>query len=753
MRQLSRLKFRVYGRVQGVGYRPFVYREALRLNLKGFVKNTNNYVEIEVEGEQVNIDLFARRLLSDAPIEAHVDRLESVSLTPKNYDVFEILSSTGEGGPYGEIGPDIAACHSCLEETLDPNNRRYRYALNSCAHCGPRYSIIDSLPFDRSNTSMRDFSLCPACEREYCDPKNRRFHAQTISCHACGPKLSFLDQNGRLLAEDQSVLMQAADALRRGAIIAIKGVGGFQLCVDARSDAAVQELRRRKQRRSKPFAVMFGELSSVTEVCFLSNQEEKILNGPVRPIVLLKLKSQKLSGALAPDLAWLGVMLPAMPLHYLLLKELGFPIVATSANISDQPMIADENLALSQLNGIADYFLIHDREIIWPIDDSVVRVVYDRALMLRHARGYAPAYVKVSDLTAGILGAGGYLKNTISYSYNHVLFHGPHIGDLATPEARRRHDQQIDRLTRQQEIGLIFAGDMHPDVMAATCVQAEASVAGVQHHVAHIVSCLVDNGLVPPVLGVAWDGAGVGDDGRLWGGEFLKISKGAWRRVGHMRGFSLPGGALAFEEPRRAAIGLLFEIYGDSLFSMSEFLPLAEFSALEKMTLQQMLKKDIQINHTTSVGRIFDAFAALLGVCQRASYEGQAAAMLESLAQDAPAPKAYTCKLEKSFGDMLVVDWEPVLRHVLIDWESGCLVNDIAAGIHIALADAVVSVASALQETRVALSGGCFQNAYLTQAVVASLQQNGFEPFWHQNIPPNDGGLAVGQAVWTSWRR
>ena len=321
MRQLSRLKFRVYGRVQGVGYRPFVYREALRLNLKGFVKNTNYHVEIEVEGEQVNIDLFALRLLSDAPIEAHIDRLEIVSLTQKNHEVFEILPSTEEGGLFGEIGPDIAACQSCLEETLDPNNRRYRYALNSCAHCGPRYSIIDCLPFDRSNTSMRYFSLCPACEREYCDPENRRFHAQTISCHACGPKLSFLDYNGRLLAEDQSVLMQAADALRRGAIIAIKGVGGFQLCVDARSDAAVHELRRRKQRRSKPFAVMFGDLSRVTEVCFLSKQEEKILNGPARPIVLLKLKSQKLSGALAPDLAWLGVMLPAMPLHYLLLKE------------------------------------------------------------------------------------------------------------------------------------------------------------------------------------------------------------------------------------------------------------------------------------------------------------------------------------------------------------------------------------------------------------------------------------------------
>jgi hydrogenase maturation protein HypF len=751
MGRLLRQRFRVLGRVQGVGYRPFVCRLALSLNLKGFIKNTKNYVHIEVEGAEDVVDRFRLELLRDAPSQAQIDHLESISVALENDGSFKILSSVEDGSDFGEITPDIAVCSSCIDEVLDPNNRRYRYALNSCAQCGPRYSIIDSLPYDRSNTSMHQFLLCRACDIEYQDPGNRRFHAQTISCHECGPRLSLFDHAGHLVVQDRDALVQMVEALRRGAIVAVKGVGGFQLCVDARSDEAVLELRRRKQRKSKPFAVMYSAISAVKEVCFISEQEEVLLSAAERPIVLVKLKSQQLSKFLAPGLAWLGVMLPAMPLHYLLLQELGFPIVVTSANVSDQPIISDDNLAFSQLRGIADYFLTHNREILWPIDDSVVRVVCDRKLILRRARGYAPGYFKVSNLRAGILGSGGYLKNTISYSDNNLLFLGPYIGDLVAPEARDRHELQVKKLTRKQEAAVTYAADLHPDFIASAHFQPASSQKNIQHHVAHIVSCLVDNELLPPVLGVAWDGAGFGDDGRLWGGEFIKISLNSWRRVAHMRVFSLPGGVQAFKEPCRAALGLLYEIYGEDLFLNSNLIPLGEFSDLEKTNLLQMLQRNIQTYHTTSIGRIFDAFSAILGICQRVSYEGQAAAMLESLAHEARVPRTYACTLVKSLDEMLVVDWEPVVRQVLIDLENGHDLAEIAAGIHFALAQAVVSVAYELQEHHVALSGGCFQNAYLTQAVVKSLQLGGFSPFWHESIPPNDGGLAVGQAVWAAW--
>ncbi len=751
MGHLLRQRIRVYGRVQGVGYRPFVCRLALSLNLTGFIKNTKDCVHIEVEGAEADVDRFSLQLSSDAPCQAKIDYLESTSVALENDATFEILSSIENGSDFGEIPPDIAVCSSCLDEVLDPNNRRYRYALNSCAQCGPRYSIIDALPYDRSNTSMHQFSLCSACQREYQDPENRRFHAQTISCHECGPRLSFLDHAGDLVVQDCDALAQTVEALRSGAIVAVKSVGGFHLCVDARSDAAVLELRRRKERKSKPLAVMYATISAVKDECFVSEQEEKILSAAERPIVLVKLKSQQLSKFLAPGLSWLGVMLPTMPLHYLLLQELEFPIVVTSANISDQPIISDENLAFSQLRGIADYFLTHNREICWPIDDSVVRVVCGRKLILRRARGYAPGYFKVSNLRAGILGSGGYLKNTISYSDNNLLCLGPYIGDLVTPEARDRHELQVKKITRKRESAITYAADLHPNFIATAHFQPKISQENIQHHVAHIVSCLVDNELLPPILGVAWDGAGFGDDGSLWGGEFIKISMNSWRRVAHMRGFLLPGGVQAFKEPCRAAVGLLYEIYGDDLFLNSNLIPLGEFSPLEKTNLLQMFQRNIQTYYTTSVGRIFDAFSALLGICQRVTYEGEAAAMLESLAHKALVPRTYACTLTKSLNEMLVVDWEPVLKQVLIDLENGHDLAEIAAGIHIALAHAIVSVASELREFRVALSGGCFQNAYLTQAVVSSLELGGFSPFWHERIPPNDGGLAVGQSVWASW--
>ena len=751
MGHLLRQRFLVYGRVQGVGFRPFVSRLALSLNLKGFIKNTKNCVHIEIEGAKEAINRFTLALSRETPSQVKIDYLESITLALENDVSFKILSSIEDGSDFGEIAPDIAVCNSCLDEVLDPNNRRYRYAFNSCAQCGPRYSIIDSLPFDRSNTSMHEFSLCPLCKTEYQDPENRRFHAQTISCHECGPRLSFFDHQGHLVVRDRDALAQTVEALRRGAILAIKGVGGFQLCVDARSDAAVLELRRRKQRKSKPFAVMYPAITAAKDVCFISEQEEKILSAVERPIVLVKLKAQRLSKYLAPGLSWLGVMLPAMPLHYLLLQDLGFPIVVTSANISDQPIISDEKLAFSHLHGIADYFLTYDRDIRWPIDDSVVRVVCDRKLMLRRARGYSPGYFKVSNLKAGILGSGGYLKNSISYSVNNCLFLGPYIGDLVTPEARDRHALQIKKMTHNQVAAITYAKDLHPDFIDADRLQSGSIQRGVQHHVAHIVSCLVDNDIVPPVLGVAWDGAGFGDDGSLWGGEFIKISSNSWRRVAHMRGFLLPGGAQAAKEPCRAALGLLYAIYGESLFLNLDLIPLGAFSALEKTNLLQMLQRNVQIYHTTSMGRIFDAFSAILGICQRVTYEGQAAAMLESVACKAYAPRPYVCALVKSLDDILVIDWEPVVRKVLIDLENGHDLAEIAAGIHIAFAQAIVAVAGEFHERRIALSGGCFQNAYLTQAVVKSLKLAGFSPFWHERIPPNDGGLAVGQAVWASW--
>ena len=753
----------IRGAVQGVGFRPFVYRLATELGLEGWVRNSAAGVLIEVEGGSASLEQFLLRIERERPPRAFIQSLESSFLDPVGFDRFEIRASLA-GAKTALVLPDIATCPDCLREVLDPSDRRYRYPFTNCTNCGPRFSIILALPYDRPNTTMRAFEMCQACRAEYENPLDRRFHAQPTACSACGPHLELWARDGAVVATRHDGLVRAAEALRAGAVVAIKGLGGFQLVVDARNDAAVRELRRRKAREEKPFALMYPSLEVVKADCEASELEERLLRSAESPIVLLSRKRREQErgaggaacpvASIAPGNPYLGVMLPYTPLHHLLMRELGFPVVATSGNVSDEPICTDEHEVLDRLGHLADLFLVHDRPIARHVDDSVVRVIMGRELVMRRARGYAPLPVRIRGAGAAALAVGAHLKNTIAASVGPDVFISQHIGDLETPRAFDAFRRVIGSFEALYELEpSVVACDLHPGYLSTQFARSSGrEVVAVQHHFAHALACMAENEIDGPVLGVSWDGTGYGVDGTVWGGEFLRVTGEGFVREACLRPFGLPGGEAAIKEPRRAALGVLYELFGDRALEMAELPPVSAFSTRERAILARMLRQRINTPRTSSVGRLFDAVASLVGLRQEVRFEGQAAMELEFALQAVACDESYPLPLGAapsgaSDAPRRLVDWAPMIEAILDDVRSGRAVATVAARFHNALAEAVVAVARDVGEAAVVLSGGCFQNRYLTERVVRRLRAEGFRPYWHQRVPPNDGGIALGQIV------
>lgn len=753
-----RIRIELRGVVQGVGLRPYVSGLARTLDLGGWVANSASGVTIEAEGPGAAVETFVRRLGAGLPLQATIETLIRTDDEPLGETTFRIRDSVaGATGTAAHVTPDIATCAACVAEIFDPEARRHHYPFTSCAHCGPRFSILEALPFDRANTTLRMFELCDACEAEYADPDNRRFHAQTIACPDCGPRVWLEDTAGCSGHEQYAAILAAVAALRDGQVVALKGLGGFQLLVDAGNETAVNALRERKRRLAKPFAVMAPDLAWVEQHCRITPHERELLCSGAAPIVLLPRRAPRgdappaVAGAVAPENPLLGVMLPTTPLHHLLTAAFAAPLVATSGNVSDEPLVASNASARERLRGVADQWLLHDRDIAWALDDSVVRVVAGRPLLLRLARGYAPQSVALAAPAAPALALGGQLKAAPAVTLGDRIVLGPYIGDLHTPRARRRFQRELDGMCRLHGITpASLACDEHPDYYTSSVAQTRSqSVVRVQHHLAHVLACVADNALAGPVLGVAFDGSGYGSDGTVWGGEFLHLDGVNVRRAAHLRQFALPGGERAVSEPRRAAAGVLFELFGESVFDAGDFAPLAAMSAAERRIIRRMLTRGINSPRTSSIGRLFDAVASILDLVQLSHYEGHAAMALEFALDATPAAAGYPLPL-REHGDSCVLDWAPLVHAVLADIRGGAGLAHMAAAFHNALAAGIVAVAERVGELQVVLSGGCFQNRYLSEQTIAALRAAGFDVYWHRQVPPNDGALALGQAAWAA---
>ncbi len=739
----------VRGAVQGVGFRPTVYRLARDLGLGGWIRNSGAGVDMELEGAATLLEQFLQRLPEELPPLAAVRSLDTREVPLQGEAEFCIRASLNEAEPTVLVLPDLAPCPACLREVDDPKDRRYRYPFANCTLCGPRFSILRELPYDRAATTMAGFAMCPDCRSEYEDPRDRRFHAQPVACPRCGPRLALWDPQGRTRALTEEALRQAAEALRQGQILALKGLGGFQLLVDARYEAAVARLRQRKGRETKPLALMVPDLEWANRLCRVTSVEQGLLTSQAAPIVLMaRGENCPVAPGVAPGMPRVGVMLPSTPLHYLLMQDLGFPVVATSGNFSDEPLCTDEQQALRRLGSLADLFLVHDRPIARPVDDSVVQVVAGAPQVLRCARGYAPLPLPLpvgKSASADILAVGGHMKGTVALTVGGEVVVSQHLGDLDTLPSRRNFQVTIDSLCRLYRFHpKQVACDLHPDY--ASTMHARnlgLPLVPVQHHEAHLYAGMLEAGLEPPVLGVSWDGTGFGPDGTVWGGEFFVVRAEGCRRVAHLRAFRLPGIAIAVREPRRAALGVLHVL--DPRLGFAGVAPIESFEAQELIILRAMLGRGIHSPWTSSAGRLFEATAALLGLRQRNLFEGQAAMELEACL-DGQLPSGQPIPLNLVEGDPLQLDWVPFMRHLLEGIRSGRPQALMAGDFHLAMAGAIRAVALRMGLPKVVLSGGCFQNRALTETTVSMLRQEGFQPFWHKVLPPNDGGLAAGQA-------
>jgi hydrogenase maturation protein HypF len=749
----QRMHINIRGAVQGVGFRPFVYRLASEMSLPGWVLNSPQGVFIEVEGEKQELDSFLIRIQNEKPVPSFIQSLEYTFLDPVHYSSFEIRSSEQAGTKSALILPDISTCEVCLSEVLDPGNRRYRYPFTNCTHCGPRFTIIESLPYDRPNTSMKCFEMCRDCREEYENPHDRRFHAQPNACPACGPQLQLWSPSGEVLSIQHDALLEAVSAVREGKIIALKGLGGFHLIADAHNPEAIETLRFRKHREEKPFALMYPSLDCIRLDCNVSQLEARLLASSESPIVLLECKSRRsIVSAISPGNPYLGAMLPYTPLHHLLMKEIGFPIIATSGNLSDEPICIDEREALKRLAGIADLYLIHNRPIVRHVDDSIVRVVLGRELVLRRARGYAPLPIHCEESVSNILAVGGHLKNTIALTVDHNIFLSQHIGDLENKEASEAFQQVIDSFQSLYRINPDrVVADLHPDYLSTKYArECGIPLISIQHHFAHVAACIAENQLDGAVLGIAWDGTGYGLDGTIWGGEFLLTDNISFTRVASFRKFRLPGSSPAIKEPRRTALGVLYEIMGSGLFDQKNLPPVRAFSDSELSILAQMLQKGINSPWTTSVGRLFDAVASLSGLRQVIKFEGQAAMELEFVIGSEETDEFYPYAISEQPGiqnarSEMVIDWETSILAILQDFQNSIPLATISKKFHNMLAEIMVAVARRIAEKRVVLTGGCFQNKVLLERAVRRLEEEGFRPYWHQRVPPNDGGISLGQ--------
>lgn len=743
----------VKGIVQGVGFRPFVYALAQRNHLTGWVRNTSSGVEIWIEGEPSAIEVFSSTLRSSPPPLAVIDQITVNSEQPNGYAQFEILESQPQPGQFIPISPDIATCPDCRRELFDPHDRRYRYPFINCTNCGPRFTIIQDIPYDRLKTTMSGFPMCPECRVEYENPSDRRFHAQPVACPACGPSV-WLEQSSQPKVEGEDAIAAARRLIAAGKIIAVKGLGGFLLACDATNPQAVETLRQRKKRSDKPFALMAFSIDAVKEFAAVSSQEELQLSSPQAPIVLLpKLPGSKLAPQIAPNQRTVGFMLPYTPLHWLLLEPAAdFPraLVMTSGNRSEEPIAYQDEEARLRLGDIADAFLMNDRPIHMRTDDSVMNLAAGRPYFFRRARGFSPQPVNLPLQIPSTLAAGAELKNTFCLTREGYAFLSHHIGDLENLETLQSfeegitHYEKLFRITPE-----LIACDLHPDYLASRYAHDRVEkenlpLVQVQHHHAHIASVLADNGwdTDEPVIGLSFDGTGLGTDGAIWGGEVLFGGYTHFQRSFHLEYVPLPGGDLSVHKPARMALAHLWK---SGIDWEPDLPPCSAICYEERMAMRLQMEKKLNSPLTSSMGRLFDAAAALIGIRHTATYEGQAAIEMEALAQE-DEKGYYTFRINEGS-----IDASPVWKDLLVDWRKGVSVPVLSARFHNSVVELCRQVCALVKSQTgcdtVALSGGVWQNRYLLEHTLPALQKDGFNVLWHRQVPTNDGGLALGQAL------
>ena len=743
----------VTGIVQGVGFRPFVYRLAQECRLTGFIANTPAGVTIEVQGDPGCLDRFLERLPAEVPPLAKITSLVPRDAESQDETAFRIVSSRLDTPPKALISPDVAVCDDCLREMMDPRDRRFRYPFINCTNCGPRFTIIYDIPYDRARTSMAPFQMCPACQAEYDDPPNRRFHAQPNACWNCGPQLQLLSDDGSRL-DVAEPLREAARLIEQDRIVAVKGLGGFHLACNARSETAVNALRERKRRVEKPFALMLRRIEDVDRFCVADDAARNVLLSMERPIVLLPRKPDAgLADSIAPRNRYLGVFLPYTPLHYLLFASGKFDaLVMTSANLSEEPIAIDNQDAVHRLYNIADAYLVHNRDILRRCDDSVVRINAGHTQTLRRSRGFVPVPVPLEHEAQPILAVGGELKNTICIVRGNEAFLSQYVGDLENLESYNFFAEAVEHLQRILEIQpQVIAYDLHPDYFSTKWALASEGkqLIGVQHHHAHIASCMAENHLDGKVIGIALDGTGYGTDGAVWGGEVLIADYRDFERAAHFEYVPLPGGAAAIHEPWRVALSYLVKHYVKDLNNLD--LPfLRGIDARRRQVIQQMIDRQIHSPKTSSCGRLFDSVAALTGIRSTVNYEAQAAIELEMAAHDSTDEGAYPFELI-SDGNRWQIGTLPLFQAVLNDLRQQTAVADISRRFHNGLAAIFVELAEKIREqtqlNRICLSGGCFQNVLLFQRMLDGLRAKSFEVYFHSEVPAGDGGISLGQAL------
>lgn len=751
----QQVRINVYGIVQGVGFRPFVYRLAHANRLTGWVCNTSGSVEIEAEGDETALAEFISSLRTQAPPRARIDNLEASFHPLAGYDEFVIRESQSVKNEYQLIPPDIATCDDCKREILSPGDRRYGYPFTNCTNCGPRFTIIKDIPYDRAKTTMAEFTMCDDCRAEYDDPMDRRFHAQPNACPVCGPRVWITGRDGVEIIDDDP-LQRASDLLRAGEILAIKGLGGFHLACDATNKEAVRRLRSRKNRPSKPLAVMIATIDEIKAHCAVSEEEEALLSSPVAPIVLLPWKkdASDISPLVAPQQHDLGVMLPYTPLHHILLHKARIPVVMTSGNLGGEPLAKDNQEALGKLAAIADYFLLHDRDIHVRCDDSVC-VVEQGTRVIRRARGYAPDPIVLPFQARQILACGPELKNTICLTKKEHAFVSQHIGDMGSEDALAHLKDTIEHFEYLFRIAPeVIACDMHPEYVPSKFGRVLASeqnlpCVDVQHHHAHIVSGMIDNKLEGKVIGVAFDGTGYGPDGAIWGGEFMVADWKSYQRVGHLEYIPMPGGEAAIRRPYRMALSYLYTLFGDDV--SLDGLPLGQVDGIERQVIAQQIEKRINSPLTSSAGRLFDTIAAIIGVRERIDYDGQAALELElASAGEEQDSQSYPFFIDPEEGVGIVRVQETILS-VMHDLRAGIPTTIISLRFHRTVAAMIAKMCAQIaQQTdvhRVVLTGGVLQNRLLRRLATSALMDEGLEVFSHHRIPCNDGGISLGQAV------
>ena len=741
------LKIRITGVVQGVGFRPFVYRLATEIGLKGYVLNSESGVLIEVEGKKEKLEEFLLRLQEEKPQISKIYSLEYKFLPEKGYSTFEIKKSEKSGEVQVSVLPDLATCEECLKELFNPDDRRYRYPFINCTNCGPRFTIIEKLPYDRPNTTMKNFEMCSLCKKEYEDPSNRRFHAQPNACPICGPHVTFINEEKKAVAEREKAIELTVEYLKNGKIIALKGLGGFHLICDATNEEVVKELRKRKLREEKPFAVMFPDFETVKDYAYISTLEERVLKSIESPIVILEKKEKTdLAFSISPENSTVGAFLPYTPLHHIILKEFGKPIVATSANITDEPIIKENEEAVEIIGRIADAALIHNRRIARRCDDSVVRIMAGRQIPVRRSRGFAPLPVILPfELKRPVIALGVHMKNTVAVAKGNKVYLSQHIGDIDNLKAEEFFEEVVEDMLKLFEVEPeVVVCDRHPLYYSTKFGEKRFGdkLVKVYHHHAHIISTMAENEipLEENVIGLAFDGTGYGEDGTIWGGEVLIAGYTEFKRAFHLKTFRLPGGDRAVKEPYRVAISLLLEagIEPESVLKTDK----------RKIGfIKQMIEKGINAPLTSSMGRLFDGIAAILGIRETVSYHAQAAILLEQAALKSETTQVYEFEVLNS-----EVDWRPVVSGVVEDLKSGKSLPDIARKFHNTVIEVSIKVALKLRDetgiNTVALSGGVFQNKILTESLSGKLEEKGFRVLIHHLVPPNDGGISLGQAVY-----